>query len=506
MKMLFNEDSHDYSRLGLLAGKPVREIFFNSVITRECRIRGRSGICEKDCGRGGQGYGSCIDGSSCCLYVYSCNGEAKEKSFYFQNPSFPAADSYSDSCTMKIRIRPNVCGIRFDFLRFRLGLPRRANLNCKSDSFNIIANNTNGLCGMLDGYAVTIPVEKGKVYQKLSVLTRSRRYQWNVIISQIDCNSLARPTNYKYCGLRRLFGVSPNEINNDDSITVESESRKQVDVSAPQEEGFFKKEDFVPNEFLIRYLSSLVTQDKAPVQLSERVYKGVTAQRGEFPWQALLQRGYTIFCGGSLITDRFVVTAAHCIITSDRESIVPSLSVRFGERSYNEYPWNLRQVVKAKKIHLHHSYDQQDLTNDIALIELEKPVLLSQGVYPVCLPSPGKIHSEVNGIVSGFGKINSQKRTSFLNWADVVIWANRRCGKSWGSETPITQVCARGNRGQDTCEGDSGGPLIASTRSGSYELVGITSFGDTCGSSFLPGVYTRISVFLEWMTLVMAHI
>lgn len=250
---------------------------------------------------------------------------------------------------------------------------------------------------------------------------------------------------------------------------------------------------------------------------ARRIVSGVDAAPGQWPWAAIVgtpiittvgsEPGIQVWCGGSLISNDIVVTAAHCFDRQDDPTIV-----RLGELDISTTSDGVvHQDIDIEKVTIHPLYDSFNIKNDIALIKLKNPVDFTKGsVGTVCLPNEyngfGKIESlQSQPTIIGWGKLDDYlPLASRLQEARVPIVSNTDCtnGYSQGGINieENSQICA--GIGQiDTCAGDSGGPMLSNELSPlqRYAVIGITSFGVTCADANFPGVYTRVDNYLDWI-------
>ncbi|CAK1553681.1 unnamed protein product [Leptosia nina] len=239
---------------------------------------------------------------------------------------------------------------------------------------------------------------------------------------------------------------------------------------------------------------------RAHMQDMIRIIGGRPALPGKWIWQvAVLNRYKEAFCGGTLISLRWVVTAAHCVRRR--------LYVRLGEhdllvRNYGEVEMRVTEAV------IHPQYDPDTVVNDVAMLRLPAPARPDLGHGIACLPNPHQILApHTTCVILGWGKKRSSDvhGTRILHEAQVSTIQQGVCRRSyWQYAITDNMVCAgRGRR--DSCAGDSGGPLLCRDRSMRYYLQGITSFGDGCGKRGKYGIYTRTANYVPWMRAVMSN-
>lgn len=228
---------------------------------------------------------------------------------------------------------------------------------------------------------------------------------------------------------------------------------------------------------------------------SVRIVGGNNAGLHEYPWQvALTTNGYQ-FCGGSLINDRYILTAAHCTAGSTASDIV----IRLGEHNLSTGSETSKTITRrVSEIIDHSGYDDNTLYHDISLLKLSSPVPISSEVLPVCLPPPNPTYAGKTATVTGWGTTSSGgSSSSILKEVAVPVLSNAAC-KSTYSDLTINQVCA-GKAGKDSCQGDSGGPLTFIDGGGNHDQIGVVSYGIGCGDDGYPGVYTRVSKYRNWI-------
>ncbi|MEL6893984.1 MAG: serine protease, partial [Actinomycetota bacterium] len=219
------------------------------------------------------------------------------------------------------------------------------------------------------------------------------------------------------------------------------------------------------------------------------IIDGEAASAGDNPWQVALTSDGEQFCGGSLVSDRVVVTAAHCVVGTDAADI----QITAGATDLADDP---AQTVQVAGVVEHPSYDGGSA--DIAMLVLERPVDLGDDAAAVPIATAAEASAADTARVTGWGaRGEDDEGTSTLQTADVPIVDDDSCDAALGGGIdPENELCA-GGTGTDTCFGDSGGPLTVDSDRGRV-LAGVTSWGIECGGA-TPGVYAEVPTFADWI-------
>ncbi|XP_047477904.1 trypsin-1-like isoform X2 [Penaeus chinensis] len=230
---------------------------------------------------------------------------------------------------------------------------------------------------------------------------------------------------------------------------------------------------------------------------SPRIVGGEDAFLGEFPFQVSIEHvgflGRNHICGGIVVTANDVLTAAHCISKFSEHNI----DIVTGVNSLSDTSSD-RQTVQAAHFVIHDDFNDITMESDIAIIKLRHSLTLGERVQPVAMPKAGEtaLEGETCTVVGWGATFENGDLSDVLQKVSVPIQSDNYCRSAYGySAVEDTMLCAGSPEGGvDACEGDRGGPLLCRGH-----LHGISSWGQGCGHSFYPGVYTEVSAFLYWI-------
>lgn len=221
----------------------------------------------------------------------------------------------------------------------------------------------------------------------------------------------------------------------------------------------------------------------APTGPSPSVVGGTNAALGEFPWMARLSMG----CGGAVIAQRVVLTAAHCV---SRTGSNTSITATVGRVQLNNT--STGQVIRSTYVYRSPQYASTG-TYDWALIELAS----APSTAPLSIANQGEtsLNSGTFTVMGWGATTEGGGQSNRLKKASVPFVSDTSCARSYGELAPATEICAGyAAGGVDTCQGDSGGPMVKNV-GGVWREVGIVSYGNGCARPNYPGVYSEVQAF-----------
>ncbi|GJQ66612.1 hypothetical protein Trydic_g4584 [Trypoxylus dichotomus] len=248
----------------------------------------------------------------------------------------------------------------------------------------------------------------------------------------------------------------------------------------------------------VRRREILITQPGFQVtEINERIVGGIEAPRNSIPYQVglLIQAsGSNFFCGGSLISANFVLTAAHCLDGAT------AVQVRLGAHEINSNTEPTQVRIEGARWIQHPEWDVSLIRNDVALIQLAEPAPISEVIRPVTLPTISQgsnTFAGLSGRISGWG-LDSDSATAIspiLRQVTTNVIANLLCNIQFLGMIQPSNICTSGAGGVGACSGDSGGPLVVNN-----VQVGIVSFGLGLGCEIgWPSAFARVTSFSQWI-------
>ncbi|XP_067289686.1 transmembrane protease serine 2 [Pseudorasbora parva] len=309
---------------------------------------------------------------------------------------------------------------------------------------------------------------------------------WNDNFAKQACEEIGYERN-TYVGYKEIYSGSSL-----DYMLVKTDSLSSSNLNMSTESFLSKSSDCPSNRAVALNCIECGRSSKS------RIVGGSTVNsKGVWPWQVSLQANGRHLCGGSIITPYWIVTAAHCVqeISNARDWTVYAgyLTRREMQSAIGN---SVGRIVK-------HDFNPKTNENDIALMKLNNPLMITANVRPVCLPNKGMFFSAPReSYVTGWGALFSGGVASeTLQEAKIGLIDRTTCNSRqvYNGQITDTMICAgKLEGGVDSCQGDSGGPLVTMENS-LWWLVGDTSWGDGCAFRNKPGVYGNVTYFLDWI-------
>ncbi|RLN49492.1 hypothetical protein BBJ28_00011121 [Nothophytophthora sp. Chile5] len=225
--------------------------------------------------------------------------------------------------------------------------------------------------------------------------------------------------------------------------------------------------------------------DSLTANEEERIYGGSEADASLYPYIVSLREeaGGTTYCGGTLIASQYVLTAGHCVKT-DGTAMYASVGSAYGSGT------DEGEQILVTEGYVHPMYNKSTHLYDVGVLKLETAA--SESTLALCAADGSDETVGTVATVRGWGLTENGSESETLQEVNVAIISNADCNKEYDDRITDGMLCAGDGNGKDSCNGDSGGPLMAND-----VLVGLVSWGGECGVN--AGVYTRVSFVLDYI-------
>ena len=247
----------------------------------------------------------------------------------------------------------------------------------------------------------------------------------------------------------------------------------------------------------------------------QKIVGGTEAVPYSWPWQIVLcvnswiGSSCSLECGGSVIDNDWVSTAAHCVDGSEDQ---PSkFKVRAGVFVHSDNSETGEQYVTVAKIYKNPHYDHPIYAYDIALIQLATPLNFTDHIQPVCIPANDSdvVVAGNKAWMTGWGTTSEEGSIPRkLHQVQIPFTSQDYCDQTYNGEVDDQTMFCAGEEpqgGVDTCQGDSGGPAVVQDKNGKWFMYGITSWGQGCAERNEPGVYSRVASYCDFMEKSMGY-
>ncbi|XP_050716495.1 serine protease filzig-like [Eriocheir sinensis] len=457
----------------------------------------------------------------------------------------------------------------FELAKFESGVCIRDTLTVLGSASTKFA--TTPVCGNLTNWATTFAVKSGSRVTLAMVLQGMPSYKFSVRVTQLPCGQITTFHSPTYAGVKNVnappytptttpapteepgttptdFPTEPTTLIPDPTTDVPTTDvpttlapgvdpkpttltpgklpvpkHDKVVIKAEQGESppVLEGVDSVPAISAFKRAFELEVNDRFALKVNERCWQyedesdagfriigGSNTNINEYPWQVALVYKKKFFCGGSLISDRHILTASHCIFGSFSKGI-HEVVVSIGDHDLATRDETNHTVGRVKSINWNIHYNPHTTHNDIAILELQEPVEFDQYKNAVRLPTDlDEDYLDANATITGWGRFNirHKKTNTILKEYTGPLLNTSACVEAWnkfpGINAELDQhVCLDITLGTP-CHGDSGGPLVVCSGGAHCTQVGVVSFGfPLCTNVGLPAVFARVTHFKSWLDM-----
>ncbi|XP_028029741.1 chymotrypsin-2-like [Bombyx mandarina] len=239
---------------------------------------------------------------------------------------------------------------------------------------------------------------------------------------------------------------------------------------------------------IVCLISAFVLRGFESPFLAPRVVGGVTVPDGRIPYQASLRTLFNShFCGGSILNEKWVLTAAHCTVGQSHltmQVVVGTNNLHIGGEHHS-----------VESIIIHSDYNSMAISNDVSLVKVSNDIVFNDNVQSIQLPDDDTdVGADV--MLSGWGRLSYPGvYPNHLQMLNLTSLSVELCQDIFVGINPVfsTQICAMTKVGEGACHGDSGGPLVEGNT-----VVGVVSWGMPCARGY-PDVYSRVFAFKDWI-------
>ncbi|XP_073412959.1 coagulation factor X [Dendrobates tinctorius] len=416
----------------------------------------------------------------------------------------PNPCQYGGSCKDGVGEYTCLCNSGFEGKTCEIVVIKRCSLNnggceqyCKVDNRDVVCSCTTGYKLGDDGKSCVssepYPCGKRTAFRAKRSAPEEKENRKNYI----DRSKISIPTSSPSDSAPLNENVQPDFAPSKENVQPEYVPPKvdvQPDSASPKED--VQPDSVPPNEDVLPELS--LHESETFDNPNERIVGGKDCTFGECPWQAvLLSEDNEPFCGGTILSKQFILTAAHCMNQTKYFKVI------VGEMNTLKKD-GAESIHKVDKIITHPKFVRLTYDFDIAVVKLKEAINFTDNIIPACLPDPDfaeeVLMNERQAMVSGFGRLHERgAQATKLQKLNVPYVTRQTCKESSRFAITENMFCAGYDKDvKDACQGDSGGPHVTPYKD-TYFVTGIVSWGEGCAQQGKYGVYTKVSRLNKWL-------